>query len=121
MEEFSEGLIFVYGPPFAVERYTLYPEMEVDVLAFQDRSTVCWIVAPVPLMLSDARTDPLLRNEILPEAVPETVGLNVTVKGTLCPAAMVMGKVMPFSVKAELLELAEEIATLPPLAMMLPC
>jgi hypothetical protein len=72
-------------------------------------------------MLSEARIDPLLRNEIFPEAVPEIVGLNVTSKGTLCPAAMVTGKVMPLRVKAELLELAEEIATLPPLAMMLPC
>lgn len=99
----------------------MYPETEVDVLAFQDRSTVCWVVAPVPVMLSEARTDPLLRNEILPEAVPDIVGLNVTLKGTLCPAAMVTGNVMPLSVKAELLELAEEIATLPPLAMMLPC
>jgi hypothetical protein len=71
-------------------------------------------------MLSDARTDPLLRKEILPEAVPETVGLNVTVKGTLCPAAMVRGNVTPLSVKAELLDVAEEIAALPPLALMLP-
>lgn len=76
---------------------------------------------PVPVMLSDARTDPLLRNEIFPEIVPETVGLNVTVKGTLCPATMVRGNVMPLTVKAELLELAEEIATLPPLAMIVPC
>ena len=98
----------------------MYPETEVDVLAFQDRSTVCWIVAPVPVVASDVRTDPLLRNEILPEAVPETVGLKVTVNGTLCPAAMVMGNVMPLRVKAELLEVADEIATLPPLALMLP-
>ena len=52
----------------------------------------------------------LLRNEILPEAVPEIVGLNVTLKRTLCPAAIIQGNVMPLSVKAELLELAEEIA-----------
>jgi hypothetical protein len=61
----------------------LYPETEVDVLAFHDRSTVCWTVAPAPLAVSDAMVDPLLRKEISPEAVPAAVGANVTVKAAL--------------------------------------
>jgi len=61
----------------------LYPETEADVLAFHDRLTVCWTVAPAPLAVSDAMVDPLLRKEIVPEAVPATVGVNVTVKPAL--------------------------------------
>ena len=61
----------------------MYPETEVDVLAFHDKSTVCWTVAPAPLAVSDAMVVPLLRKEIFPDAVPATVGVNVTVKGTL--------------------------------------
>jgi len=61
----------------------LYPKTDVDVLAFHDRSTVCWTAAPAPLAVADAKVDPLLRKEICPEAVPATVGVNVTVKAAL--------------------------------------
>ena len=61
----------------------MYPATEVDVLAFHDRSTMCWLVPPVPLAVSEAKVEPLLIKEILPEAVPATVGVKVTVKGTL--------------------------------------
>jgi len=53
------------------------------VLAFHDRSIVCWIVPPVPLAVSAAKVEPLLIKEILPETVPATVGAKVTVKGAL--------------------------------------
>jgi len=53
------------------------------VLAFHDRSIVCWIVPPVPLAVSEAKVEPLLIKEILPEAVPATMGVKVMVKGTL--------------------------------------
>jgi hypothetical protein len=98
----------------------LYPATEVDVLAFQDRSIVCWIVPPVPLAVSEAKVEPLLIKEILPEAAPVTVGAKVTVKGTLWPAAIVTGNGNPLKVNSELLELAEERVTLAPLAVMLP-
>ena len=61
----------------------MYPATEVEVLAFHDRSTVCWIVSPVPLAVPEAKVEPLLMKEILAEAVPETVGEKVRVKGTL--------------------------------------
>jgi hypothetical protein len=76
-------LIFEYGPPLTVPRYTLYPVIEVDVLAFQDKATVCWMVAPEPLAVSKAEVEVLVKKEIFAEAVLLVVGANVTVKGTL--------------------------------------
>jgi hypothetical protein len=57
---------------------------------------------------------------MLAEAVPVAVGAKVTVKGTLCPAAIVTGKVSPARVNWALLELADDRVTLPPLAVTLP-
>jgi len=61
----------------------LYPEIDVEVLAFQDKSTACWIVAPEPLTVSNAEVELLVKKEMFAEAVPLVVGANVTVKGTL--------------------------------------
>jgi hypothetical protein len=98
----------------------LYPEIEVDVLAFQDKLTLCWRVAPEPLAVSRADVELLVKKERFAEAAPVAVGPNVTVKGTLWPAASVNGRVSPPTVNAELLELDEDRVTLPPLAVMLP-
>lgn len=94
--------------------------MEVEVLAFHDKSTVCWIVAPDPLTVSAAELDVLVKNESLADAAPLVVGAKLTVKGTVCPAANVTGKVSPPTANAELLELAEDNVTPPPLAVKLP-
>jgi hypothetical protein len=94
--------------------------IEVDVLAFHDRFTVCCMVAPEPLAVSDAELELLVKNEMFADAVPAAVGPKVTVKGTLCPAASVTGRVSPERLKAELLELVEDRVTLPPLAVTLP-
>lgn len=51
---------------------------------------------------------------------PETVGVNVTVKDALFPAAIVAGSESPLTVKAELLELIEFTVTLAPLAVSVP-
>jgi hypothetical protein len=90
------------------------------VLAFHHRFTVCCTVAPDPLAVAVAETELLVKNERLEEVAPAVFGAKVTVKGTLWPAESVMGRVRPPSVKAELLELAEERVRLPPLAVMLP-
>ena len=42
-----------------------------------------WIFPPEPLAVSKAEVELLLKKKILAEAVPLTVGANVTVKGTL--------------------------------------
>ena len=98
----------------------MYPLIEVDVLAFQDKATVCWMVAPVPLAVSEIELEPPVKKEMLVEAVPVAVGAKVTVKGTICPAAIATGKASPPSVNWELLELADERVTLPPVAVRLP-
>ena len=54
------------------------------------------------------------------EVVAVVVGAKVTVKGTLCPVAIVTGKASPLSVNWELPELADERVTLPPVAVRLP-
>ena len=64
-------------------RYTLYPAIELDVLAFQDRSTLCWTVVPEPVALSDAEFELLATKVIFAEAVPAAVGANVTVNVAL--------------------------------------
>ena len=101
-------------------RYRLYPEIEVEVLAFQDKSTVCWMLAPEPLTVSNAELELLVKNEMFAEAVPVVLGANVTVKGRLCPAASVTGNVSPPTANAELLEQSEERVRLPPVAVILP-
>lgn len=83
MEGFSVELIREYEPAEDVARYTLYPAIEVDVLAFQDRSTTCWMDAPEPLAVSEAEVELPAKNERLAEAVPAALGANVTVKGKL--------------------------------------
>lgn len=48
---------------------------------------------------------------MLPEAEPDACGANVIVKGTLCPAMRVTGKVMPLTENPSPLQLPEEIVT----------
>jgi len=55
----------------------------VDVLAFHDKSTLCWMVAPEPLAVSKAEVELLVKKEMLAEDIPVAVGANVTVKGRL--------------------------------------
>ncbi len=64
-------------------RYTLYPAIDVDVLAFHDRSTVCWIVPPDPLAVSVALVELLVRNAMFADTVPVVWGAKVTEKGML--------------------------------------
>lgn len=113
-------MIFENGPDADVPRYTLYPAIELDGLAFQDRSTTCWVVAPKPLADSGAKVELLVKNEMFAEAEPVAVGAKVRVKGTLCPATRVIGNVSPPTVNAELLELVDDSVTLPPEAVTLP-
>ena len=77
--------------------------------------------APVPLADSARdESEALLENKMLVDVLPLIRGANVSVKGTLCPAAIVRGYVRPVSANSELLELAEETVTLPPLALSAP-
>lgn len=113
-------LIFEYGPVAVFPRYTLYPATDVDVLPFQDKSTACWMVTPEPLAVSKTDVEVLVKKEMFAETEPATVGVKVALKGRLWPAARVIGKASPPRLKAELVELAEDRVTLPPLAVTLP-
>ena len=93
---------------------------EVEVLAFQDKSMMCWMVPPDPIAVSTDEVEVLVTKEMLAEVVAVAVGAKLTVKGTLCPAASVTGSVRPPTVKTELLELTEETVTPPPLAVIFP-
>src|SRR6476620_4274042 len=98
----------------------LYPVIELDVLGLHDNSTMCCVVAPEPVAISDAEVELLVKKLIVADVVPAAVGENVTVNGTLWPAANVTGKVSPPMLNAELFELIEDNVTLPPLAVRLP-
>jgi len=92
----SEEFNFTYPVPLTVLRYTLYPDT-VDVLAFQVSATECCTgVTPVPERVTVAG-DPvaLLAMEILPLAVPATVGSNITDRVRLCEGDSVTGAVPP--------------------------
>jgi len=99
----------------------LYPE-RVDVLAVQDRLTLCWAAdVPVPVTeAADGALAALLENEMLPEVAPLAWGANVSVNVALRPAAMVAGSDNPLSANSPLLEVAEETVTLAPLAVSVP-
>lgn len=62
----------------------------------------------------------LLKKERLTEATPLDCGVNVTVKFTLWPAAMVAGNVRPPRANSELPKLTEETTTLAPVALSVP-
>lgn len=53
-------------------------------------------------------------------AAPVAVGVKVTVKGTLLPAAIVVGSVSPLIVKTELFKLAAVTLTVAPVAVSVP-
>ena len=78
------------------------------------------MVAPEPVAVSDAEVELLAMKEMFDEAAPAAVGVNVTVKGTLWPAASVTGNVSPLMVNAELLEPTDDKVTPAPLAVTLP-
>jgi hypothetical protein len=65
-------------------------------------------------------TEAVLANEMFAEAVPLIWGVKVTANGTLCPAAIVSGRVIPLNVNSALLELPEDTVTLEPVALSVP-
>lgn len=74
------------------------------------------MVAPAPVAVSAIEELPV-KKEILAELLPTAVGEKVIVNGTLCPADIVNGRLSPANVNWELVELADDSVTLPPLAV----
>ena len=114
----TTGLILAYGPPAVKLRYTLYPAT-TDVLGFQRRLTVCDSVAvPDPDRVSTTGVlAALLASEILPEVAPLLWGVKVSETGALCPAARVLGSDNPARRNSELVEVADVMVTLEPVAV----
>ena len=101
----------------------LYPEMFAEVLAVHDKLTECTGAGvPIPVKASVVvGLWALLAVKVsVALKVPATVGLNVTVNGTLWPAAMVTGSVSPLTTNNELFELAPVTVTLAPVALSVP-
>src|SRR5215470_353108 len=94
--------------------------MGLEGLAFHDRSTMCWMVVPDPVAVSTAELELLATNEMLADTAPLVVGVNVTLKGALWPAARLSGSESPAIVNAALFEVAEVRVRLPPLAVTVP-
>lgn len=96
----------------------MYPTTE-ELLACQESATLCWAVAtPVPLaaIVVEAFVA-LLVNPIEAAAPPLACGEKVRVKVALCPADRVAGSDKPEMLNSELLEAADEMVTLAPLAV----
>jgi hypothetical protein len=75
----KEELIFVYGPPETVPRYTLYP-ITVE-LSVQVKVAKWFGWTPVPDKLMDAgEFEALLTTEALPVTLPVAAGAKVTFK-----------------------------------------
>ena len=74
----------------------------------------------MPVKLSAATFEALLENEPVAEALPDVCGVKASVNGTLCPAAIVSGNLIPLIENSLLVKLAEETATFEPLAVNVP-
>jgi hypothetical protein len=92
------------------------------VLAFQVRLTECvGAGVPVPVSVSVVVDGwALLVNVNVALTAPVTLGLNVTVNGTLWPTVIVTGSDNPPTLNTELFVLAAVTVTLAPLAVRLP-
>jgi hypothetical protein len=90
-------------------------------VSFQERFTLCCGgAAPFPVKVSTAEFEALLVNAPIAEALPDVCGMKVTVNGTLCPAAMVSGRVIPLSENSALFMLTDDMATLALIAVSMP-
>jgi hypothetical protein len=95
----------------------LYPTTAL-VLWAHDKLTLCWGgAAPLPDKVCVDELAALLVKLMIPDAVPESCGANVTVKGTLRPARIVTGKAIPVMVNSLLLIVADDTFTFAPLAL----
>ena len=110
-------LAFKLPEPVPVPPLTTLPMASVDGEMLSCPTAAVPVPVSVPVELDGW---PLLVTVSVALADPTAVGLNVIVKGTLCPAGIVTGSDSPLIVKAELFVLAAVTVTLAPLAFKLP-
>ena len=100
----------------------LYPEMPGEVVASQDKVTVC-VGAAVPVRVNPAVViagEASLVTVKVALRDPAVVGLNVIVYGRLCPAAIVTGSEILPRLNAEFVVLAAVMVTLAPVTVHFP-
>ena len=104
------------------EAVPLEPSATLPTASVEGEILSCPATAvPVPVRVSvEVEGWALLVTVNVALADPTAVGLNVIVKGTLCPAGIVTGSDSPPIVNAELVVLAAVTVTLDPLAFKLP-
>src|SRR5471032_2509336 len=89
-----------------------------EVLAFQERPTLCGATAPTPLVVSiSGELGALEAKDRVPDIVPLACGVKATLNDELLPAAIVTGKEVPSRTNWELLVAPEEMVTLVPIAL----
>lgn len=106
---------FVYGPPAAVARYTLYPLTPDDELACHFNATE-WLTVVVPMPVAGnvmlAPLVALLAIVIDPDTLPAAFGANVAVNVALWPGASVVPPAIPLKAIPAPLTASLEIVTL---------
>ncbi len=110
-------LAFKLPEPVPLPPLTTLPMASVDGEILSCPTAAVPVPVSVPVEVDGW---PLLVTVSVALADPTAVGLNVIVKGTLCPAAIVTGSESPLIVNAELVILVAETVTLAPLADRLP-
>jgi hypothetical protein len=96
----------------------LYPMTLDEVLAVQERKTLCiGSGVPDPLNESTGEFEALLTKETVPEAAPVACGVNATVTAHYCRWQSLPGRTVRLLVNSELLTLAGVTATLAPVAL----
>ena len=110
-------LAFKLPDPVAVPPLTTLPRASVNGEILSCPTAAVPVPVSVPVEVDGWA---LLVTVSVALADPTAVGLNVIVKGTLCPAAIVTGSESPLIVNAELVILVAETVTLAPLADRLP-
>lgn len=102
-----------------VPRYTLYPDMLLEVLADQFSATLC-CGGVVPEPVTDCEVgvfEALLLKTMLAKAVPVVWGEKSKEKERLFPAGIVTGKLMPLNENSDWLTPTDETVTGPLLAV----
>jgi hypothetical protein len=100
----------------------LYPRILAEVLAFHESATKC-VDAAIPVPVRATIVVAVWASLVKVSAAvcaPVVIGLKVTVKDALCPAAIVSGRESPLTVNAELFDTTESTVTLLPLALNMP-
>jgi hypothetical protein len=95
-------------------RLALDPTVTLPKLRVVGLTANCGFTGATPVPVKDSvegEVAALLVNPTWPEAVPAALGVNRTVTATLCPAAIVTGRVSPRMANSEFVDWSDEMVT----------